>query len=839
MKKFKVILSVIMVLIIICVSVVTGFATVVEYKTKVIVDDELAVIVNESKEEDKIPVVVWYKDVSQTKIDAQVKENTGLTVDTLSEKMSMPDASLLNDIKSNEETAEKRMYDYLEKTKSIRDKERENTEIFVQERRKLSRQAYTEKSEQILVTARISDSDIIFSSKYAPMIICDIKVSQIKELEKDTRIESISYYKEQLSEDCSFDCVSSTIRHDEIVTIFGLTGDGVKIGMVESGVPGQDEELNDGSVINVGTGLSETSHATGTAKIIKGTNNGFAKNAELYSTNGSFENIEQLITSGVRVINCSYGWKVFEDEYSSRYAYSDKDKWFDHIVSFHNITVVVSAGNAGSNAGSYHTWNDGSQSLQRRINSPGMANNVITVGAYKDGYSYDDLSDDRLNESSSYKNHNGTDITHGVEKPDVVMPSNSMIDNGGTSYAAPILTAMIAQILELKPSLAAYPQAIKAIVLASCHRKVQSSLNGEEQETMEEGITERQGAGAPDAWTMACIVCQGTYGTGEFITRVANVNFIQPPYGAENMNVSVTWVRENTVSGTHSTATDITAGNAENVNLSVRRGNPTLATSNLEHSSTEMCYVPLSDTDFLYQIRLVQEESIPTRYGYAWSTDNMRATPMSEDGIYYIRNANNGRYLTYDTASTSPQIKSTLIYDQNSYTDAHRWIIKHNGSGNNLITGYGTQKLYLGQSTTTSGTSLQTQLDAVAHLLDIVYNDDGTVSFINSSNDRILSCDNASIIWNSYDGTAEPLATQRWRLEKNNYLVGDVNMDGAFYGDGVEIVNEDAQMLQLYLVEQITLNNVQTYLADATRDGVLSIFDATKIIYLTSNPTMY
>ncbi len=841
MKNSKIMLSVIMVVILIFVSVTPAFAVVapedsvsgiLQWQNKI--DEVVLNKMNESSTNEKIPVVVWYKDISQTKIDAQVKEKTGLTVNSLSEDLTMPDTSLLNDIKNNEMTAEKRMHEYLEKTKPIRDKEREKTENFVQERRKLSRQAYTEESELILDIATISDSEIIFNSRYAPMIICELTVSQIKELEKDTRIESISYYEEPVNQECvvtNVENVKPITRQNDIENILDLTGDGIKVGMVEGGYAGVDEELPEGSVINIGN-VPVHWHATGTAKVLKGTVNGFAKDIELYSTNGDYSNIELLLTQGVDIINVSWDFHcIFESNNSSLYAYSNIDKWYDHLVSHHNVTVVASAGNAGD--GSIHP--DYPNEIQYRIASPAMGNNVIAVGAYK-VYS----SGNFLNSSSSYKNTNGTSVTQGIEKPDVVMPANSYIDNGGTSYAAPVLTAMIAQVLELKPSLAAFPQAIKAIVLASCHRKVIQSETMGGPETMGEGITERQGAGAPDAWTMASIICQGSYGIGVLNDSSTNINFVQPPYGAENMNVSVAWIKENTHANTSNlecgTTNDVVSAPSYNLDLQVVSSVGTAKSSTLPYSSTEMCYLPLSSTDFRYQIRLTNNTSTTAsvRYGYAWSTDNMRAAPLSDKGVYYIKNVDSGKYITYTETNGTAQVTLSEISTTSVDNSVYQWVIE----GLNFIPGCETEKLYLAQGTTAVGTSRLASLDDEEQEWYPLYNDDGTVSYVNASFNRILSYNGDNVVWDRFSLTSTPTSAQKWYLEKNSYIVADANADGAF-SEAEDSVNLDARFIQQCLSGVRTATNVQAFLSDANRDGVVDIFDATRVQEICEGYVIY
>ncbi len=452
-----------------------------------------------------------------------------------------------------------------------------------------------------------------------------------------------------------------------------------------------------------------------------------------------------------------------------------------------------------------------------------MAYNVIAVGAYNDKDTGLNKDDDSHRDHSSYRD--SINSQYGCEKPDVVMPDSFYTDSMGTSYASPYLAGTVALMYELKPSIANNPHLVKAIVLASCHRKVNQTTEQGGPETMAQGITERQGAGAPDAWTMACIISQGTYGVGTLSSTSVSFNIIQPRYGAQNMNISLTWIRENVpVNNTHTTESGITAGEPANLNLSVYNGDSVIGTSSLQYSSTEMCYVPLSATDNKYKFTISQAPiSVGVRFGYAWSTDDMKAAPVSNSGIYHISNKANGRYMTYNQTTSEHQAVQRAVTTQAAFSDIHNWVVKSVGNAYNIVPGGATTNLYLGVSSTLSGTSYKSELSTVATPLNFMYNEDGTYSILNSTRDRILSYSGSSLVWNTYNSeNSTPATNQSWYFAKVNYLVGDVDLDGS-----VSIY--DRTCLQSYLSNTEILNNMQFYLADVNRDGVVSILDATKL----------
>lgn len=64
--------------------------------------------------------------------------------------------------------------------------------------------------------------------------------------------------------------------------------------------------------------------------------------------------------------------------------------------------------------------------------------------------------------------------------------------------------------------------------------------------------------------------------------------------------------------------------------------------------------------------------------------------------------------------------------------------------------------------------------------------------------------------------------TRFWLLEKVNYQKGDVDMDGEFTQDDIDLISS-------YINESVTFNNMQSFLADVDDNGVINISDAKAI----------
>ena len=135
MKKFKVMLSVFMVILIISVSIVPSLALEIERLNRNVIDDNLALEMDKQSNNEKIPVYIWYTDISQSDINNKVEEKTGLTENTLSTDLIMPDNALLNQLKDGGSEAQENMTAYLSKTEPLRLREKQITDEYIDTRR--------------------------------------------------------------------------------------------------------------------------------------------------------------------------------------------------------------------------------------------------------------------------------------------------------------------------------------------------------------------------------------------------------------------------------------------------------------------------------------------------------------------------------------------------------------------------------------------------------------------------------------------------------------------------------------------------------------------------------
>jgi serine protease AprX len=271
----------------------------------------------------------------------------------------------------------------------------------------------------------------------------------------------------------------------------GLTGDGVTVAMLDTGVS-QVADLGDRVVARVdftpgGAGFDTYGHGTHLAGIIGGDGaasggkwRGVAPGARIVSVkvadaDGSTDvsvviaALQWIVTHrdvyGIRVLNVAFGTNGVQP-----YALDPLDAAVERAWAA-GITVVVSAGNRGSQSST--------------ISKPGDDPYVITVGA-ADLNGTSERSDDEVAPFSS----RGPTVD-GFQKPDVVAPGMSIVSTRsvgstidqqhpaavvdgsyfkgtGTSQATAVVSGIAALMYEANPSLT--PNAVKAIVMGTAYK---------------------------------------------------------------------------------------------------------------------------------------------------------------------------------------------------------------------------------------------------------------------------------------------------------------------------------------------------------------------------------
>ncbi|MCL2400442.1 MAG: S8/S53 family peptidase [Defluviitaleaceae bacterium] len=513
---------------------------------------ELLAYMSDMQGDDTVKVHVWITDVDFQAVEQEVFQAIGFSEESLmieSDSLFSPLHDLHNELfvefsenYLNEDFDEiEVVLEFFENTIEERAMLAESIDFYISIKREIASEHYYIQN-TMFAAQYLSSSDIYFQSKFSPMMIVELTVNEILELSKQHDVELISlyvndYFASDFSTDIQIRSVDANITRD---SPHFFNGQGVRVGMIETGRPELSgiPELNNSSIIRRGTGnnLNITPHASLVAAVINGSA-GAAPRATVISTSAFFNvatnsdstthstavemaNIEWLISQNAHIINRSFG--------SSRNgSYSEFCRWIDHIVNHHNVTFVQAAGNGGANDFV------GLQSF-----------NAIVVGGI-----------DTRN-STVRNNHvfwNSTSVRSGAglaNKPDVVAPATGFsvagrASSNGTSFAAPTVAGVVAQMMSAVPTLRMRPDAIKAAIAASADRKTSGETLGV--------ITDREGAGVINA-IRGVNAISTAHLQNSALTIAGSTNTLEfnlfPMNTTTPMTVAISWLRRNTATGT-------------------------------------------------------------------------------------------------------------------------------------------------------------------------------------------------------------------------------------------------------------------------------------------------
>ena len=243
------------------------------------------------------------------------------------------------------------------------------------------------------------------------------------------------------------------------------TGVGIKVGMVDSGAI---QNFNNFNNIYINDSLSDSDyslHSTRVASIISGTY-GLATSCDLYVSSYAHGNqtytlkkaVEGLLSKEVDVINLSITTDGnYETSGNHNYGYCDGfSLYLDYISWYHNIPLVVAVGNK-----------DPEYSSTTKVHNPAMGLNSVSVGSV-------DI-DKNVSWFSNYEvNENLHDV---LVKPllvapgeNIVIPNTGDVPISGTSFAAPMVTGVIALLMQEFPQLKKKPEVIISALMASANK---------------------------------------------------------------------------------------------------------------------------------------------------------------------------------------------------------------------------------------------------------------------------------------------------------------------------------------------------------------------------------
>lgn len=371
------------------------------------------------------------------------------------------------------------------------------------------RECYEEYT-QSFAESVLYEEEIVYLSKYAPIVIARLTSERISQLSNRATVESLEYYcddVEEQSSEINADSISNRSETDvyysmsdikqylninDLITYVGLHADEetINIGVLDEGLPDNDcidvIGFNNIEIHHYGESANNYSHPAFVLEIL----HSIVPQANYYyatylhlgnSTNYTLiGEIDWLLQKNVNVINCSLLLECYDgqgngDGFSTYGAISE---YLDYISSDYSVTIVKSAGNP-------RRTNENSPYTYYGISSGGMGYNVITVGNYN-------LSNHTLDIISEY--YQGDILTN---KPDVCAPGQIQFTtyggafrDNGTSYSAPIVAGLAALIILYYDSII-FPCEVKSIICAGCSDHRYSSDND---------LFEKYGAGVVDGW---------------------------------------------------------------------------------------------------------------------------------------------------------------------------------------------------------------------------------------------------------------------------------------------------------------------------------------------------
>ena len=331
------------------------------------------------------------------------------------------------------------------------------------------------------------------SSEGAPMVFATLPAGLVKQFSERADVQ-VAYLAQDEEYKDHMNVAGPSIKADALWDI-GVTGAGSRIAIIE------DSRVDFGNSClpnNLGTRVPNDpnvdDHATACAGIAAGTNRrfrGIAPDAGIYSSNivsyADFSKIAAAMDAGsanADVSNNSWGLDTCGYDGSvnvwGRHA--------DYIVRYRWDTVTASAGNLGL------------CSSKGYVNSVASGFNTIAVG------NYDDLgtvtsADNVMSPTSSWEDPISL---HGDrEKPEVAAPGvnikttimspnlscNTDEIGSGTSFSAPAVAGLAADLMQAKPDLKVFPESLKALILAGATDNVEGAAR----------LSEYDGAGGVNA----------------------------------------------------------------------------------------------------------------------------------------------------------------------------------------------------------------------------------------------------------------------------------------------------------------------------------------------------
>lgn len=340
----------------------------------------------------------------------------------------------------------------------------------------------------------------------APMVFATLPAGLVKQFSQRADVQ-VAYLAQDEQYADHMNIAGPSIKANALWDL-GITGAGARIAIIE------DSRVDFGnsclSINNLGTRVPNDpnvdDHATACAGIAASTHNkfgGIAPGAGIYSSNivnyANFSNIAAAMDAAAQnadISNNSWGL----DGCTGDGSVNVWGRHADYIVRNIWDTVTASAGNNGSCASKGY------------VNSVGSGFNTIAVGNYDDSGTVSS-TDNVMWPTSSWEDPISL---HGDRaKPEVAAPGanikttlmspnlncNNNEIGSGTSFSAPVVAGLAADLMQVHPWLRVFPESVKALILAGATDNVEGAAR----------LSEYDGAGGVNALTSYTSVVNNRY----------------------------------------------------------------------------------------------------------------------------------------------------------------------------------------------------------------------------------------------------------------------------------------------------------------------------------------
>lgn len=450
----------------------------------------------------------------------------------------------------------------------------------------------------------------IMIEAYSPLIYSWLTPSEIRSIAEWSEIDRI--YLSPLVEP-TLQIARQTINA-HTVNARGINGAGVRVAVIEVG--GRFAASNpylSGTVQDATYVCSTASaHSTAVAGMVRSTHStvrGIAPNVWLRvggSCTGSQSQITNRSTAaadwGATIINLSLGL-------DTNRVPGTMDRFFDDMIINRYRTIVIAAGNAGGSGCAQGTDGD--------VWSPALAYNVISVGNFDDKNSVS-WTGDTMNPCSSWRDP--ISASGDREKPEVAGPGTNINSTttaspwtggvgSGTSYAAPMVSGGAALLIHRNSSLGIWPEAVKAILMATAVHNVEGATR----------LSEKDGAGAivlDRADDVARrLSTKGNWGGVNYTCSTAttlNVTTMALTAGVKT-RVVIAWDTDDSY-GSYSTRP------AADLDLRIRNSSGTLVASSSSFDNTYEIveFTPSTSGNYTLQVYKYRCSYNPRFLGWAW-----------------------------------------------------------------------------------------------------------------------------------------------------------------------------------------------------------------------------